>query len=137
MDKARIHDLEGLYSAAQCLVEVQEGEINALRDNQDDLQAQAAAMREILETVPEMCLAAGDVRVYSYRGLYEQADKAQAEYRVMLDKWAAALAPDAGRALLERLAKAEAELESYKQWETNIRQANDIGDISLTDWASF
>jgi len=114
-------------------IDEQEGKIDALLDEIDGrdkiirgLQAQAAAMREALEAVPEMCICAGDVRVDNVRGLYEQAERDEREYQVMLDKWAAALASDAGKALMERLVKAEAERVTATSFDSYCRDSGCI-----------
>jgi len=97
MDRARIHDLEGLYSAAQCRVDELDGQIDALLNGINDrdwkireLEAHLAAMREALQSI---IMAATFVRGCS----------------IILNTAQEALTPDAGRDLLERLRKAEAE----------------------------
>jgi hypothetical protein len=97
-------------------IDEQEGKIDALLDEIDgrdkiirDLQAQAAAMREALLLMPEICELAADEAVYTYREIHEQAVKKEIELNELIEKVEAALAPDAGKKLLERLTKAEAE----------------------------
>lgn len=125
MDKARIRDLEGLYSAAlhkigeleaQCATA--EDEIYTLIQDRMKIQSHLAAMREALEAAIA-------------KPSWEFQHVAKADVMEILDT------TDAGRALLERLRKAEASLEAYMKWETNIRQMNNVpDDMSLTDWAS-
>ena len=74
-----------------------------------ELEAQCAAMREALLLMPEICELAADEAVYTYREIHEQAVKKEIELNELIEKVEAALASDAGRELLERLAKAEAE----------------------------
>ena len=95
MDKARIHDLEGLLHSAQCKIDELEEQCATMK-----IQAQAAAMREALEAA-------------IVKPSWEFQHVAKADVMEILDT------TDAGRELLERLRKAEAErvedtsLESY------------------------
>lgn len=110
MDKARIRDLEKLYSAAlheidaleeQCATA--EDEIYELIQDRMKIQAQAAAMRDFVEGVLRDC-EAWDT------GNFDAEDIIS----TLLDITPQVLAPDAGKKLLERLAKAEAELSLTK-----------------------
>jgi len=97
-----------------------------------DLEAQAAAMREAMERFKWYIENSDGFWMGDKCGAWALDDNQSLEYQVM-----ELLNSDAGRTLLERLRKAEASLESYKRWEKNIRQMNNVpDDMSLTDWAS-
>jgi hypothetical protein len=102
MDKAIIHDLEGLYSAAlrkideleeQCATA--EDEIYTLIQDRMKLQAQAAAMREALEQA-------------IISPSWEFQHVAKGDVMEILDT------SDAGAALLERLAMAESKIAAFE-----------------------
>jgi hypothetical protein len=71
-------------------------------------------MREALLLMPEICELAADEAVYTYREIHERAVKKEIELNELIEKVEAALASDAGRALLERLANSEAQLVAFR-----------------------
>ena len=95
--KARIHDLEGLLHSAQCKIDELEEQCATMK-----IQAQAAAMREALERFKWYIENSDGFWMGDKCGAWALDDNQSLEYQVM-----ELLNSDAGRALLERLRKAE------------------------------
>jgi hypothetical protein len=80
-----------------------------------ELEAEAAAMRGALEQAHDLYECSYHVGVYTHMGYTERREKWNDEAQEILANMQQALAPDAGKALLERVQRLEAEAAAMRE----------------------